>query len=716
MQIASHKRASTGPPPHGFDQRQQRSIRFMALTAPPTYENRWAPAAGLSELDALVYRSNLLASDRAIVNFGGGNTSAKTRETDHAGRETTVLWVKGSGSDLATIVPGGFTGLRLDEILPLAQRDAMSDEEMVAYLARCQIDPTMPRPSIETLLHAFVPHPHVDHTHPDSIGAIVGTVDGEHLAKECFGADAVWIPYIRPGFALSKLVADAVAEHPEAKIVLLAKHGLVTWGDTAEESYAATLDAINRAAAFNAEQTRDRTPFGGQAVQPVGDAERAELLAHVLPALRGAVSSDGPRILQVDTSTDTIEFVCGQDSPQLSQVGAACPDHLVHTRRLPVWVDFDPRAENADTLRERVAERVKEWRTRELEYFERHRNEDQLSDPSPRVVLIQGVGLVSVGRTLKAAGLARDLYHRAINVMRISAALGGFVSLDDEESFAIEYWPLELYKLSLAPTPRELQGAVAQITGAAGGIGSAVARALVAEGACVVATDLDLTGASAVASELGEVAIAASANVLDEASVVDAYREAVLEFGGIDIVVSNAGIASSAPIEDTSLELWDRNNDILARGYFLVAREAARVLRAQGTGGSIVFIGSKNALAPGKNAAAYSAAKAASLHLARCLAEELGGDGIRVNTVNPDAILEGSKIWDSAWREERARAYGIAEEKLEDHYRARTTLKVNIFPADVAEAVLYFASPTRAAKSTGNILNVDGGVALSYPR
>jgi rhamnulose-1-phosphate aldolase/alcohol dehydrogenase len=688
----------------------------MALTAPPMYENRWDPPAGLSELEALAYRSNLLASDRAIVNFGGGNTSVKTRETDHAGRETAVLWVKGSGSDLATIAPAGFTGLRLDEILPLAQRAAMTDEEMVAYLARCQIDPTMPRPSIETLLHAFVPHPHVDHTHPDAIGAIVGTVDGERLAEECFGADAVWIPYIRPGFALSKLVADAVAEHPEATVVLLAKHGLVTWGQTAEESYAATLDAINRAAAFVAERTDGQAPFGGQGVEPPDDAARRELLADVLPVLRGAVSVDGSRILQVDTSPAVLEFACGVDSPQLSQVGAACPDHLVHTRRVPVWVEFDPRSEGAEVLRERIARRVEEWRERERAYFERHRIEDELSDPSPRVVVIQGVGLVSVGRTLRAAGLARDLYHRAINVMRAAGALGGFVSLDDEESFAIEYWPLELYKLSLAPAPRELQGAVALITGAAGGIGSAVARALAAEGACIVATDLDLAGASTVASELGDVALAASANVLDEASVVAAYRAAVLAFGGIDILVSNAGIASSAPIEDTTLELWDRNNDILARGYFLVAREAARVLRAQGTGGSIVFIGSKNALAPGKNAAAYSAAKAASLHLARCLAEELGGDGIRVNTVNPDAILEGSKIWDSAWRGERARAYGIPEDQLEDHYRARTTLKVNIFPADVAEAVLYFASPTRAAKSTGNILNVDGGVALSYPR
>lgn len=688
----------------------------MALTVPPLDENRWNPPAGLGELDALVYRSNLLASDRAIVNFGGGNTSVKTRELDHTGRETTVLWVKGSGSDLASIVAGGFTGLRLDEILPLAERDSMSDEDMVAYLARCQLDPSMPRPSIETLLHAFVPYAHVDHTHPDAIGAIVGAVEGERLAAACFGADAVWIPYLRPGFALSKLVAEAVAAHPEAMVLLLAKHGLVTWGDTAEASYAATLEAINRAAAFTAEQTTGREPFCGRAVEPAGEERGLDLLAEVLPALRGAVSVDGARILQVDTSPEVLEFACGVSSPQLSQVGAACPDHLVHTRRLAVWVDFDPAAEDGEVLRERVVQRVREWHEREVEFFERYRTDDRLSDPSPRVVVIQGVGLVSVGRTLKAARLARDLYHRAINVMRSASALGGFVSLDDEESFAIEYWPLELYKLTLAPPAREFQGAVALITGAAGGIGSAVARALAAEGACVVATDLDVDGATAVAEHLGDLAVAARADVLDENSIVAAYRAAVLGFGGIDVVVSNAGIASSAPLEETTLDLWDRNNDILARGYFLVAREAARVLRAQGIGGSVVFIGSKNALAPGKNAAAYSAAKAASLHLARCLAEELGSSGIRVNTVNPDAVLEGSKIWDSAWREERARAYNIPEGDLEEHYRSRTTLKVNVVPADIAEAVLYFASPRRATKSTGNIINVDGGVALAYPR
>jgi rhamnulose-1-phosphate aldolase/alcohol dehydrogenase len=687
----------------------------MSLTVPPVYPDQWAPPPGIGELESLVYRSNLLASDRSIVNFGGGNTSVKVTELDHTGRERTVLWVKGSGSDLATITAEGFTGLRLDEILPLLGRDEMTDEEMVAYLGQCQLSPSMPRPSIETLLHAFVPHRHVDHTHPDAIGSIVGTVDGEQLARECFGSDAVWIPYIRPGFTLSKLVAEAVEENPDAKLVLLAKHGLVTWGETAEESYHSTLEAINRAAAFTSARVAS-APFGGGGIEAVVDEQRSELLRAVLPAIRGAVSSDGPRILKVDTSSEVVEFACGTESPELSQVGAACPDHLVHTRRRPVFVPFDPASDSAEALRDRAVAAIAQWQADEVGFFERHRADEQFGDPSPRVIVIQGVGLISVGRTVKAALLARDLYHRAIAVMRVASSLGGFVSLDDAESFAIEYWPLELYKLSLAPAPRELQGAVALITGGAGGIGSAVSRSLVEAGACVVVTDIDTSGAAAVADELGDNGTAVEANVLDEKSIVNAFGAAVDSFGGVDLVVSNAGIASSAPIEETTLALWDRNNDILARGYFLVAREAARLLRKQGRGGSIVFIGSKNALAPGKNAAAYSAAKAASLHLARCLAEELGGDGIRVNTVNPDAVLEGSRIWDSSWREERARAYGIDESELEEHYRKRTTLKVNVTPDDVAEAVMHFASPARSGKSTGNVLNVDGGVALAYPR
>ena len=592
----------------------------------------------------------------------------------------------------------------------------MSDEEMVAYLARCQLAPGMPRASIETLLHAFIPAAHVDHTHPDTIGAIVGAVDGERLADECFGSEAVWIPYIRPGFALSKLVAEAVAERPEARFVLLAKHGLVTWGDTPEASYEATLEAVGRAAAFVEEHGSGRAGATPPSVA-LDTPQREELLAAVLPALRGAVSVDGPRILQLDTSPAVLDFVCAEGAAELSQIGAACPDHLVHTKRRPLWIDFDPEQDDAERLRERLVEGVRAFHERERAYFEENRGpDDRVSDPSPRVVLVQGVGMVTVGRTLKAARLSRDLYHRAIAVMGGASALGGFVSLTDAESFAVEFWPLELYKLSLAPPPREFEGKVVLITGAAGGIGGSTARALFDLGACVVATDIDLDRVQLVAESLGNNAVALRTDVTDEHSVAESYRLAVLAYGGVDVVVSNAGIAASAPIEETTLELWERNHAVLTRGYFLIAREAARVLRMQGTGGSIVFIGSKNGLAPGKGASAYSSAKAAELHLARCLAEELGPDGIRVNTVNPDAVLEGSRIWDSAWREERARAYGIAPEELEAHYRARTTLKVNVLPADVAEAVVYLASPVRSGKSTGNVLNVDGGVAGAFPR
>jgi len=687
-------------------------------------DNLWDPARaeGLSPLEELAYRSNLLGSDRAVANYGGGNTSMKLRQEDHAGREIDVLWVKGSGSDLATIRPEQFTGLRLAEILPLMERDSMTDEEMVSYLARCQLAPDMPRSSIETLLHAFIPHPHVDHTHPDAVNMLCCAANGEELARECFGDEAVWIPYLRPGFDLSKKVAAAVRGNPRARFVLLAKHGLVTWGGTAEESYARTVEAVNRAAEFVFRRASRTGPFGGRRLDPPPEEERRRLLAAVLPALRGELSSrGGPKILRADTSPDVTGFVCGRDSGELSQVGAACPDHLVHTKVRPLWVDFDPASEGVDALERRLREGVRRYRERYEEYFRRNRarvgrGDEQMHDPNPRVVLISGVGLVAAGRDLKAATLARDLYHRAISVIRGASSVDRFVSLDEEESYRVEYWPLELYKLTLAPPPKELAGRVALVTGGAGGIGSAVAERLHEAGACVVVADLDGEGASEVASRLGPEGLAVRADVTSEEEVARAFRAAALAYGGVDVVISNAGLASSAPLEETSLDLWRRNHAVLSEGYFLVSREAFALLKRQGIGGSIVFVGSKNALAAGRNAAAYSSAKAAELHLARCLAEEGGPHGIRVNTVNPDAVLQGSRIWDSAWREERARAYGIEPGELEEYYRNRTALKTNVYPEDVAEAVLHFASGRRSGKSTGNVLNVDGGVREAYPR
>ncbi len=688
-------------------------IKFVLGT-----ENMWREekARGLSPLEALAYRSNLLGSDRSVANYGGGNTSTKSRERDHAGREVDVLWVKGSGSDLADITADGFTGLRLEEILPLMERAEMSDEEMVSYLSRCQLAPEMPRSSIETLLHAFVEHPRVDHTHPDAINAICCAENGESLARDCFGGDAVWIDYIRPGFTLSKQVGEAVRDNPEAKLVLLAKHGLVTWGDTHEESYSRTVEAVNRAAKFVASRGNGKEPFGGK-TEPVGREKREELLAAALPVLRGAVSGEAPKILRFDASEAVMEFACGKESPDLSQVGAACPDHLVHTKMRPLWIDFDPSSESAQELKDKLREGAKRYREEYEAYFSRNGvGDEEMSDPNPRVVLIQGVGLVSVGKDLKSANLSRDLYHRAIAVMRGASTMDSFISLSEKESYAVEYWPLELYKLTLAPPPRELAGRVALVTGGAGGIGRAVCESLASAGACVAVADLDGQGAKGVADDLGEAGLALGMDVTDEGAVADAFRETALAYGGVDAVVSNAGLASSAPIEETSLELWDRNHSVLAKGYFLVSREAFKAMKEQGIGGSVVFVASKNSLAAGKNAAAYSSAKAAELHLARCLAEEGGGHGIRVNTVNPDAVLQGSGIWDSSWRQERAAAYGIESEELEDHYRERTTLKVNVYPSDIAEAVLHFASERRSTKSTGNILNVDGGVKEAYPR
>jgi rhamnulose-1-phosphate aldolase/alcohol dehydrogenase len=690
--------------------------------SPGATQNLWDPrrAEGLSELEALAYRSNLLGRDRAVANYGGGNTSTKARERDHTGREVDVLWVKGSGSDLATIQAHQFTGLKLQEVLPLMEREQMSDEEMVAYLASCQLRPDMPRGSIETLLHAFVPHAQVDHTHPDAINMICCAEGGEELAAECFGDEAVWIPYIRPGFTLSKQVGEAVKNNPTARFILLAKHGLVTWGETHEESYSRTIEAINRAAEFVA--SRAGEPFGGRKVEPPEPDRREELLAEILPALRGALSS-GPdesshKILRSDhTSEDVLQFVCGRDSKELSQVGAACPDHLVRTKVRPLWVDFDPEKEGAEELKERLREGVVRYREDYEAYFSRHEEADEeMFDPNPRVVMIGGLGLVAAAKNAKEANLSRDFAYRAIAVMRGAHALGGYVSLTEEESYAVEYWPLELYKLTLAPPPDELAGRVAFVTGGAGGIGSAVARSLASRGACVVVCDFDEEGAGDVAGSLPEPGIPARADVTDEGEVARAYRHAVLEYGGVDVVVSNAGLASSAPIEETSVEMWDKNHAVLAKGYFLVSREAFRLIKEQGMGGSLVFVASKNAMAAGKNASAYSSAKAAELHLARCLAEEGGSERIRVNTVNPDAVLQGSRIWGSSWREERAAAYSIEPDELEEHYRQRNVLKLNVLPENIAEAVLHFASEARSSRSTGNVLNVDGGVKDAYPR
>ena len=682
-------------------------------------------AGDLEGLDALVYRSNLLGADRAVANQGGGNTSAKGVVIDHAGREQRVLWVKGSGTDLATITAAGFAALRLDEVEPLRARETMDDGSMVDYLRRCAVDPDQPRASIETLLHAFVGAAHVDHTHPDAIIALTSTPDGRSLAEDTFGDEAVWLDYQRPGFDMSKRIAALLDANPPARAVLLERHGLVTWGDTAEEAYRSTIEFVTRAAETVDRAGAGRFGLGGAAATELSESESFALLAEALPALRGSLLADADGVvLEVDRSPAAVAFASAARAAEVSQIGAPCPDHLINTKHKPLAVAFDPAGDGAAQLRAALRRGVDDYGAWYRAYYARHVDDETREFPmdpvGPRVTLIPGVGVVTSGLDAAKARTTRDLYQRAIAVEDAADALGGFRSLSEEEAFAIEYWPLERYKLAQAPPPRELSGRVAVVTGGASGIGRATARLLAARGAHVVVGDLNGEGARGVAEELVDRhgtrrALAVEVDVTDEDAVRQLIRRTVLEYGGLDVLVASAGLATSAAVTETTLGDWEQSFAVLARGYFLAAREAFRVLIEQGSGGSIVFVGSKNALVAGSNAAAYSSAKAAALHLGRCLAEEGGPHGIRVNTVNPDAVIQGSSIWSSDWKAERASTYGIAEDDLQTYYQGRTKLGVAVLPEDVADAIAFFVGP-RSRKSTGNVVNVDGGVTAAYPR
>ncbi|QHW33848.1 bifunctional aldolase/short-chain dehydrogenase [Paenibacillus rhizovicinus] len=672
-------------------------------------------------LEQLVYRSNIIGTDRRVCNWGGGNTSSKTTVKDFRGRDIEVMYVKGSGSDLATMKAGNFTGLRMEDIRPLFERDEMPDEEMVAYLAHCMIDSKHPRASIETLLHAFLPFKHVDHTHPDSIISLCCADNGKLLAKEIFGNRFVWVPYVRPGFTLSKMIAQGVLDNPNAELVLMEKHGLVTWGETSEEAYAQTIKIISEAEAFIEARVNETKLFGG-VKHPALDADvRRSIASQVMPTIRGAVSDVKKSILTFDDEADVLAFVGGANSAELSQVGAACPDHLVHTKVVPLFIDWKPDANDIEGLKAILKESVAAYKKQYEAYFERNKNEgDVIFETAPRVILIPGVGMINTGKSWSNSKVSGALYHRAIAVMRGATALGNFVSLSENESFNVEYWPLELYKLSLAPAEAEFSRKVAFITGGAGGIGSETARRLVSEGAHVVLADLNLEGAERVAGEINEKfgegrAIAVKMDVTSEEAVMAAIGETSLAYGGLDIVVNNAGLATSSPFDQTSLKEWNLNISVLGTGYFLVAREAFKLMKEQAIGGNMVFIGSKNSIYAGKSASAYSAAKGLEAHLARCIASEGGEFGIRVNTVLPDAILQGSAIWNSNWRNERAAAYGIEPDQLEEYYRKRTTLLVNIYPRDIAEGIAFFAS-SKADKTTGCMMTIDGGVPAAFTR
>jgi rhamnulose-1-phosphate aldolase/alcohol dehydrogenase len=684
--------------------------------------SRWndVDAAALSELDRLVYVSRLIGAESSLVVWGGGNTSIKTREADHRGRALEVLRVKGSGSDLKSIQGKDFPGVRMEDIRALRERADMGDQEMVDYLARALQEPGGPRPSIETLLHGFLDAPAVVHTHADAVVSLTNNDRCADVVGEVYGKDVIAIAYRRPGFRISREVAEAVAQHPEAKALILERHGTITWGGTVREAYEATIELITRAEDAIAARRRGRKVFGGPRVPILPPEQRRRLAVAVAPRLRGWLGRDRRQILTYDDTPAVTEFTSSTDAPALCQIGPATPDHTIYTKRLPCFVDVDDPADPT-RLTAAIEGSLADFQREYTRYFEAHRFEGaRLVDPLPRVILIPGLGMFTAGRDRRTAGIVSDIYHHTIEVIDAATAFGRYLSLTPREAFDVEYWPLELYKLTLAPPEKELARRIALITGGASGIGRAVARRLAAEGAHVVVGDVDEPGARAVADEITAAvgagrALALPMDVTDEASVRAALEAATLGYGGLDILVSNAGIAHAAPVAEMALGDWERSFAVNATGHFLVAREAMRILIRQGLGGALVFVATKNVMAPGKDFAAYSAAKAAEAQLAKVLALEGAPHAIRANIVNPDAVFQDSRLWSEEVRRQRAAAQGIPVEALEDFYRKRNLLGVRVLPEDVAEAVLFLASD-RSAKTTGCTITVDGGLREAFPR
>ncbi len=689
--------------------------------------NLWddGKAASMTEAERLLYRSNLLGSDKRITNYGGGNTSAKAMERDPlSGEPVEVLWVKGSGGDVGTIKLDGFATLYMDKLEALKKlyRGVEHEDEMVGYLPHCTFNLNPRAASIDTPLHAYVPRKHVDHMHPDAVIAIAAAANSKELTKTIYGDEIGWLPWKRPGFELGLWLEKFARENPDAVGVVLESHGLFTWADSARECYETTIRTINRAIEWFEAETQDKPVFGGEALKSLGAEERRAVAAKLMPAIRGMISASGHKVGHFDDQDAVLQFVGSKDLRKLAALGTSCPDHFLRTKISPLVVEFDPEKPDIEKTLAALPEAVEAYRRGHAAYYERCKlpGSPPMRDPNAVVYLVPGVGMITFAKDKATARISAEFYVNAINVMRGASTVSSYVGLPEREAFGIEYWQLEEAKLQRLPKPKPLAGQIALVTGGAGGIGKASAARLLAEGACVVLADIDEAALEGAVAELGKTVgsdfvRAAKVDVTDEAAVIAGFAETAIQFGGVDILVSNAGLASSAPIEETTLALWNKNMDILSTGYFLVSREAFKLFRAQGIGGKVVFVASKNGLAASPNAAAYCTAKAAEIHLARCLALEGAEAQIRVNVVNPDAVLRGSKIWTGEWKEQRAAAYKLSTDELEEHYRARSMLKRSVFPEDIAEAVYFFASDL-SAKSTGNIINVDAGNAQSFPR
>lgn len=680
------------------------------------------------EVGLLLYRSNLLGADLRLTNYGGGNTSCKAIAKDPLTRQDTeVMWIKGSGGDIGTLKRNGLAALYMDRLHNLKNiyRGLEHEDEMVELFNHCIYDLASKAPSIDTPLHGFLPFKHIDHLHPDAAIAIAAAKDGKQITQDLFNGKIGWVEWQRPGFDLGLKLKQCLDENPGIIGIMLGSHGLFTWGDTAYESYINTLEVIEQCAEYlEKNYGKKRAVFGGTKIQSLKKEERLQQAAALAPVLRGLCSSHNQMIGHFTDDERALEFINSHDLTKLAPMGTSCPDHFLRTKISPLVLDLkaNENLSDAKAIKEKLTSAFEAYRRMYKEYYEscKYANSPAVRDPNPVVILYPGVGMFTFAKDKQTARVAAEFYINAINVMKGAEAISEYTSLPRQEAFNIEYWLLEEAKLQRMPKPKPLTGRIAFITGSAGGIGKAIAKKFIAEGACVIINDNDNERLAKADDEFKkqfgkDAYVSTLLDVTNSNQIKEAFRASALAFGGTDIVVNCAGISISKPIQEHTEKDWDFLFDILVKGQFLVTQEGVEIMRKQNLGGDVINIVSKNALVSGPNNAGYGSAKAAQLHLSRLNAAELGTDKIRVNVVNPDAVISDSKIWEGAWAEGRAKAYGVKIEELPAFYAKRTLLNEVILPDDIANACYAFVGGL-LNKSTGNVLNVDGGVAMAFVR
>ncbi len=690
-------------------------------------EAKAASMAG-DEVALLIYRSNLLGADLRLTNYGGGNTSCKAMAKNPLnGEETEVMWVKGSGGDIGTLKKSGLAALYVDRLRSLKNvyRGLAYEDEMVELFNHCIYDLASKAPSIDTPLHGFLPFKHIDHLHPDAAIAIAAAKDGKKITQELFNGTIGWVEWQKPGFELGLMLKQCLDENPGIRGIMLGSHGLFTWGDTAYESYMNTLEVIERCAEYLEDNYGKKGPvFGGQKIQSLPKEERLKQAAALAPVLRGFCSSHTKMIGHFTDDERALEFMNSNDLARLAPLGTSCPDHFLRTKISPLVLPLAPGEDlsNVAALKEKLLPEFEAYRKMYADYYNtcKHPNSPAMRDANPVVILYPGVGMFTFSKDKQTARVAAEFYINAINVMKGAEAVSEYTSLPRQEAFNIEYWLLEEAKLQRMPKPKALSGRIALVTGSAGGIGKAIAKKFAEEGACVIINDINEERLQGATEEFQKTfgkdsAASVKLDVTSKATIDAAMQSAALAFGGVDIIVNNAGLSTSKSIADHTIADWDKLYDILVKGQFLVSQAGIEIMRKQNIGGDIVNIVSKNSVVAGPNNAGYGSAKAAQAHLTRLMAAEVGADKIRVNTVNPDAVIADSNIWAGGWAEGRAKAYGITVEELPAYYAKRTLLNEAILPEDIANACYAFVGGL-LSKSTGNVLNVDGGVAMAFSR